>query len=651
MQSKKSKTVTQNAKTSKSKSKKKSDAPIKDLTAKNKRETVEVKGTIINYPFLLEIKPKERYIFRSNDYKCDGQYCTILSYFHKQGAVDNYPAFWGINLIPSGLKHDVSIICVQTIERKSDGWVKDRQQNAENVAQMNANEQDSSTNRTNRLKSMKRDTDLTTVAAELQSGATYLECAFKLLIRANTYEELVDTIHEIERLYTDRFSTLYATSFDGNQRQDLASLLMPLSYKLGKPFGLTSTELAGQYSLITRGIEDNNGDYVGEMTGDVNTAAVLFDIDDYVHHILVCSEQIDNTYYRAHVPDMWGSKISQCCLMNNHKVAHIILDDCDLYSLGPEFGTISREINMNTGDINMFELFGDFDDEISLFSKQMQKLKLMAEQAYKSNDHERSIFENSFEEVATKFYIENRMWHNDAANNRDKLRVVGVPHTSIPKLDMFCAYLDTEYKALSTSSNHDSEKLHAISVLNGTFKNLLSTNGDLFNTITNPVIDEMKLARRTIYDFSELSSRGIGLMMAQLINILAFICSYLGEEDTLIIHGAEFITDDVKEYIDSLFLQLYNKGGRVCFLYNDMDKMLKDQRFNYIDKADYTILGNMTENACAIYQDVIGANIPANMSKLITRRGNDRFTYVHRDYQNVMFNRDLVLFPNSQLYP
>ena len=140
-------------------------------------------------------------------------------------------------------------------------------------------------------------------------------------------------------------------------------------------------------------------------------------------------------------------------------------------------------------------------------------------------------------------------------------------------------------------------------------------------------------------------------MMAQLINILAFICSYLGEEDTLIIHGAEFITDDVKEYIDSLFLQLYNKGGRVCFLYNDMDKMLKDQRFNYIDKADYTILGNMTENACAIYQDVIGANIPANMSKLITRRGNDRFTYVHRDYQNVMFNRDLVLFPNSQLYP
>ena len=69
--------------TSKKKSVKKEN--IKDLSEANdkKKKDLRLKGSLIEYPFLLEIKPNERYLFRSNEYKCDDQYCTILSYFHK----------------------------------------------------------------------------------------------------------------------------------------------------------------------------------------------------------------------------------------------------------------------------------------------------------------------------------------------------------------------------------------------------------------------------------------------------------------------------------------------------------------------------------------------------------------------------------------
>ena len=615
---------------------------------KEKAKDSQVIGALSSYPFLLRIKPKESYLFRSNDYQADGYYYTILSYFHKDGAFDDFGPFWGINRIPTGLDGDISIACVETIERMGNNWVQEHQRQAENIATMNTNEQSSTNNKTNRVKSSKRENDLETIALELQAGASYLSCHYRLQIKARTQELLNRAIMAVERLYIDRFSTLYAASYDGEQRGELTSLLRPNSHKKGKPFYFTSCELAGSYSLVTRGIEDEQGEYVGKMYGDVNTAGIMFDINDYRHHIIVCNEQIDNKFYRAHAADLWGSKISQSCLLANHKVAHVVLNGAKLNKLGPKFATITKRLDMNRGDINMFEMFGDFDDELTLFPMQMQKLVLMAEQAYVATDSDRAIIRGGLEKVATRFYIDNKMWVEDAANNRDALRVTGVPHKDIPKLEMFSAYLAMQYKKLCSASNRDPEELHAMSVLNLTFRNLLSNNGDLFNTTTTDVIDGVGGARRVIYDFSQLRPRGVGIMMAQLLNVMAFCTGNLSEGDTLIIHGADLIDNTVKDYLGTLFSQLYAKGGRVCFLYDNNDRMLDDVSFSAMDKADYTILGTLTDNGAAKYQDVLGQTIPSNLAHLITSR-SDELTFLHRDYNNVVFNRDLVLFPNYDL--
>lgn len=603
-------------------------------------------GSLRDFPHLMTIKPKESYVFKSNDYMSDGNYYTILSYFHKDGAFDDFGAFWGINLIPAGLDDDISIVVVQTVERMSEGWVKEHQTHAEQVAEMNSNEQASVTSKTNKVKANKREQDLDVIAQELQAGASYLSSAFRLQIKAPSQEKLDDAILAIENLYNERFSTLYAMSYDGEQKSELVSLLRPNSWKKGKPFQFTSIELAGQYNIVTRGIEDEYGDYVGKMYGDVNTAAILFDIDDYKHHTIVCSEQFDHIYGRNYATDLWGSKISQACLMHNHKVAHIIMNGCNLDNLGPKFASITKRLNMNQGDVNMFEMFGDYDDELTLFPMQMQKLILMAEQAYESTDSDKSIIRGNLEKIATQYYVDQRMWYHDAANHRDRLRVTGIPHREVPKLEMFCAYLDTEYKKMLNSSARDDEALHAINVLNLTFKNLLSNNGDLFNTITSNIIDDVGGARRVLYDFSALAARGKGIMMAQLLNIISFCIGNLNEGDTLIIHGAEMIDDSVKPFLSTLFSHLYKKGGRVAFLYNDNEVMLNDIGFSQMDKADYTIMGNMTDNGVARYQDVLGQTIPSNLVGLIASK-SDTMTFLHRDYNNVIFNRDLILFPKK----
>lgn len=559
---------------------------------KKKKEEKVIEGSLSEFPNLMRIKPKGSYVFNSNHYSCGGCYFAILSFFHNDGSIDDFPAFWGIDLIPSGLDDDISVMNIETVERMSDGWVKEHQSQAENVAQMNTTEQSSpGSSKTGRLKAGKREMDLDQIALEIQAGAAYLACAFRMRIKAPSLEKLDRAVNAIERHYIDAYTTLYAASYDGEQCGELSSLLRPLPFKKGKPHYFTSTEYAGAYSLVTRGIEDDAGEYVGTMFGDVNTAAILFDIDKYKRHIIVCNEQIDMTYGRNYASDLWGSKISQTCLMNNHKAAHIILNGCVMDRIGPRFSSITKKVDLNKGDVNMFELFGDFDDELSLFAMQMEKLTLMTEQIYPPTDSDRSIIRGYVKEIATKFYIDQGMWYENAKDNRDRLRVVGIPHSDVPKLELFSTYLQTAHKSAVMSGARDGEELHALKILNLTFKSLLDSNGDLFNTVTTAEIDRCTNARRVIYDFSQLLVRGKGVMMAQLLNIISFCTGNLGADDVLIIHGADLIDDTVKDYLTALFEQLYAKGGRVCFLYNDNERMMDDINFSHMDKADYTIMG------------------------------------------------------------
>lgn len=604
---------------------------------KEQKEDVKAKRDIAKM-----FDTKHGIVFHSDYYEDSrGYVCAILAYFHQEGAADNFGAFWGVNRIPSGLPKDVSVTCIEQITRLSEGWLSAHQTRAENITNMNIKEQANAGETAGTLKAATASNDMTIIAKELQDGAAYLKCDYRLIVKAPTLDKLDDALSIIDRLYIDRFGTVSVSAYHGIQYEEMRNLFRPIDEKHGKKFYFTSTEYAGSYSLVTHGMEDKHGQYVGYMVGDVNNSAVLFDINNYAHHIVVADKYQDQDS-RIYHADKWASKISQACLLSGHKVVHVILDDCDLDATNPPFINLTYRLDMNTGDINMFEVFSADNDELSAFPAQIQKLILMAEQAYETTDSDRSIIRGSLEDIATKYYVDNGMWRYNAAQNREALRILGVPHEQIPKLEMFVSYLDTEYKALVNASHRDDEKLHALSVLSITFHNLLSNNGDLFNTTTSPAIDNVSTGRRIVYDFSSLMRRGIGVAMAQLVNAIAYACAVVGNGDTIIFHGTENIDPSVIPYIELQLRMLYHRGGRSAFIYNNIDAMLDAQSFNHFETADYCIYSTMSANEVTHYQEKLGEQIPADLLKLIEHKSNDR-SYIRRGFDNIVFHTDLGL--------
>lgn len=96
--------------------------------------------------------------------------------------------------------------------------------------------------------------------------------------------------------------------------------------------------------------------------------------------------------------------------------------------LGPTFPRITQTIDMTRGDVNMWQVFGTVEDELAAFPRQMTKILLMAEQAYKATDEDRSIIRGSLEQIATRFYVYSNMWVEDAKKHRDEIRLVGLPN-------------------------------------------------------------------------------------------------------------------------------------------------------------------------------------------------------------------------------
>ena len=612
---------------------------------KDKEKKIRRSYDFNDFPHLAVVKPRERYVFHSDYYEIDdGSYATILGFYHSEGNDDAFPTFWGVNRIPRNIiDNDVVIICFEQIARMSEGWVRDHKGTAEKIIGMNANEQeDAGKSISEKRKASRRAKEFAEVIKELDNSASYLQCVYKMMVKAPSLEKLDDAVKSITTWYTERFGNgLIASAMMGCQRQELTGLFLKNDKKTGKPFYFTSTEFAGSYSLVTHGIEDPYGEYVGYMKGDVNNAAVLFEIDRYKQHIVVGSEwKKDRADTKIPVADFWGSKISQTALMHNHRVVHIVLDNTNLDLLGPKFERITYKIDMNNGDVNMFEMFGEKQDELSIFARQEQKLRLMMELVSKSPADYQAAIKGVFHDVLTKFYVDKHMWNLDPSKNRDRLRLVGIPHYEVPKLSAFVSYLRGERQKYLKDG--DVERLHAATEVLSTFNELNESHGDLFDKITADEIDGVRNGRRVIYDFARLHLRGHAIAMAQLINIIGYAVGNLGSGDVVIFHGSDKIDDSVKEYISEQLDDLYSKGGRAVFLYNKIDKMLDDSAFSGINNADYTVLGTMSPQQMAKYEELIGQKIPDDLKVQVAEKSQDMI-YIRRDFTNVVFDMDLSL--------
>lgn len=601
--------------------------------------------TFEDNPHLLVLRPREQYLFFSDYIRIDDDtYTCVLAMFHNNGATDRFGQFWGLNLLPHNLPKTTKVIRFEQVNRMPDEWVSDHQTRAEKVAEANAGEQGRGGTNTTKRKAGKASTDLEVIAAEILNGATYLHVQYRLQVISPSLAELDAAIDQIRKDYIDAFASLTIEPYQGEQKKEMSTLLRNNDTKLGTGYYYTSTEYAGSYSLVTHGIEDHDGEYVGHMTGDVNNSAVLFDIDYYPRGIVIADNVFDDRYEaRVHRSNVWGSKIAQAAILNNHKVVHFLLSPVDMNMISPKFESFTNFVNMTGGDLNMFELFGSTDDELVAFPRHLEKIKIMTEQISPPTDSDRTIIRGSLDEVLTRFYIDSKMWVANAQYNRDKLRLVGIPHNQVPRLEQLVMNLDQKHKALMAANVVDDEQVHAYGTLKTIFRSMLTSNGDLFNTCTSDVFDTVTEKRRVIYDFSELLQRGRGIAMAQMVNVITYALSGLGAGDVAIFHGCDNIdSKDVKDYLQREFDFLYKRGGRTCLIYDDVTAYMQDLDFNQAIRADYTITSTMAPADADLYEKEFGIEIPGSLKALITAPQSTN-NYLHRGVDNIVFKPDLYV--------
>lgn len=631
---------------------------IKQLTQKALRKNAEpdVPTTAIelikNDKWHKSIKPKQGYMFFSDYFKIDGKHAVVLSIMHDAGADDNLSYFWGISLIPRNLPTNVSVRKIEQVRRMTDSWVSQHQSKAEGMVASRENDVQKDGTLRDKAKQSRKRQDLEGIAQELLSGASYLKVSMRLLVKAPTLKDLDKAVDKINRNYKDQFDTVFAAPYMGDQKREFSGLFRPIANKLGKNFMFTSSEYAGNYNLVTHGIEDATGEYVGIMSGDVNQSAVIFDIDEYEHHIVIAGPNKGQTASNLAVGnergvDIWGAKVGMSALMRNRRVVHLVMNGAKIDTIGVDLSDITAQIDMGNGDINMFELFGDKGDELSIFTAHLNKLVLMAKQMYATTDHDRGVIEGSLREIATTFYVDKRMWAHNAQNNRERLRLVGIPHEQVPLLPEFTAYLDMEYTRLVEAKAKDNEVLHAYSILRTIFKDMLGSNGDLFNTVTSSNIDRAKTGQRVIYDFSSLIKRGRGVAMAQFVNALGFAVGTLNKGDLVVLHGVDQLSGDVKEYVKDQFTILTDNGVRVAYIYTKVERMVKDVEFNEFDKADYTILGGMSEGTVHMYEQAMHKEVSHELKRLLVHSENSRY-YLRRRFDNIIFDMDVQLGIDQQ---
>lgn len=632
-----------------------SESPARGLNNvmnKNKRREKETAvkekelSRIRDYPLFRAIKPKSKFLFRSDYFQVDNSYATILTIIHHNGADDNLGYFWGIDLIPRNIGNDVSVRRIEHVGRMSESWVDQHQGRAEGLLNNQANETERDGSLTARQKLSKKQHQLVDIANDLMNGSSYLRVAIRLLVKAPSLERLDEAVNKINRQYKDRFDTVFSAPYVGEQKRELANLFNKVEGKMGRNFMFTSSEFAGNYSLVTRGIEDPKGEYIGQMEGDVNNSAVLMDIDNYESHVVIAGKAEAQTlsgwdFQKQRGVDVWGAKLGVNALLRNRRVVHLVLNRARIAGIGVDLSDVTSNVNMTKGDINPFELFGEKENELSIFPAHLEKMSLMVEQLQEM-EGKRARIKGALQEVLNDFYVDKRMWSRNAQENRDALRLVGIPHNQVPRLPEFQAYLDMEYHAQVQARNKDPEVMNAFGFLRTAFRDMMDSNGDLFNTTTSKKIDRAAVSSRVIYDFSSLIKRSRGVMMAQFVNALGFAVGNLSQGDVVILHGAEQLAPGIQQYVKDQFDQLNDNGVRVVYIYNSVERMLADRAFNQFESADYTLLGGMTKATIAEYEQALKQEVPVSLKSLLEHKERYRY-YLRRGFDNVVFASDIQM--------
>lgn len=638
------------------------------LFKKNTEENSGSGYTVSDNEFLSAISPEYGYKFKSDYFTIDNKtYGCVITVMSKSGANRKLFPMWGIQLLPSSLGPHTTARLFMSVRSETAKWVEKYQQQADALASNQANAASNSSRSKRQTMSNMRLDDIKQISEDLtQENDSYLGTSFKILVKSDSIESLDTAINKINRAYATQpnFGGMSVASYDGEQKHELDHLFGSPDEHVGGVYHFTASELAGEYNILTQGIEDDTGEYVGDMRGETNQNAIIWDINRFRDHVVIGSkfgaattsgeinfskprfkdgaEMIKGASqeYQAQGTTMWGVKLAQSALSSNNRVVHLVLNGERVQDLGVDLSQCTSYVPMQNGAINPFEIFGDKKRQLPAYAHHKSKLRLLVQQF--NPELTQTDLRKYLSKLLDDFYIDKKMYREDGDKHPDRLRLV-VNHDQYPLLHDFTVYLA---QAAHTNFNQEAEAIQRIE----TAFDAMSENPDIFDTQTDGFLDESTVAPQTIYDFSSLAERDAGnnaVMMAQFVNALSYAVHGLQAGDVVILHGADELSDSIKEYVATVFGNLSKHHIRTAYLYNDIDRMLKDEDFNKIGDADYTLLSGLSAPQVDKYEEIIGKPLPASLKAEMTHKIEYRY-YLNRASKNVVFDtRVLIDIPKA----
>lgn len=634
-----------------------------------KKKKKEVKEHLLMHNLTLDrIAPRGNIKFGSVDSLIDGRYATILTFVVRPGSFNRLRPLWGIDTIPKLVSNnklrekDIEAKAMHTISRRPDKWAENKVTEAVDVSKTGYRETTDSSQSMEAMGYQDYYTDTQIIAKELKDGASYLDLSIRIILKAHTKEDLAFATQVLEREYASLFNaTVKLVPFVGEQDMEYANMLDSARHQLGENYQLTSRELAGSYPFVTRGMNDPCGSYIGQLAQEVNNDPVLLDSSDFknlaIVHARGRAEDLSSKFrpevkHTFKATTAWGNKFTQDAMMKGNKVVEFVLNQEDPRKVGKNLSDETAYVNLTSqkSGINFLEANSTGVDEISAYNILVSKIKAIVSQFSEQQiegDQTVMNFEDiqNLDDILKNFYIDEGMWPTDAKDNREMIRLLNIPHQQVPKLSRFMVHLREKVEA-AEKHGETVANLSSIKKVYNICKQIDSNYSDLFDRKTTIRRDFVRKANRVIFDFKSLKIRSHTALMGHFINAFTYGEQDLSEDDVIIIHGMDEMTESVNKFLRQRFGELMDRGVKVVLLYSQGDIMLgKEKEYQqhntWFQNADLRITNSMVAKNIKRYEELLHVELPESVKQGL--EGSDTYTYfINRDRESILFNLDLT---------
>lgn len=466
-----------------------------------------------------------------------------------------------------------------------------------------------------------------------------------LLLVSDNPDDIADQFKSLNDLYKEDYAGLQLESDAGDQEHLFKELITPPEGSIYEDT-MMSTDYVGFDHTVRRGLNDDKGVPIGELTASMTDGTAMMDLNgSFKQKILVAANKssvIQDYDTKLSASSMWGQKIANHAMAHGHKIFHIVLNDFDYYgeanvpnkqktfSAEPIMNTIMKKINLAYGGLNPFQPFGEKEKQIQIYSNHLDKL--VYEFYLYTNRTMKNDMITSLKKEINNHYESVGMWDSDAHKFPGRIRIIDKKRDSYPTASEFLLALTNyadEVEDLTDSKKEATEELVT------SLEQLLNTHRATIDTYTTlPDPDEPEIYQY-YYQLNDLEG---DIKEAQFLNIFDYIAASVNEDDIVMIHGVDQLSTETARYIKNTADKLEQRDVRLAYLYDAIGRKKINQEkeelnnIEYCDifntngifyqdlenDFDFTIYGAMSKNDINTYQKTIDQNLPEGLVNVMT---------------------------------